>query len=125
MRWARSFELLVEADEADEVFAAAEAEFERLEQIMSRFRSDSELSRLNATVRSTRHRISPRWSSARSRRVERTGGRFDPTIHDALVGAGYDRTFDELPEDTDAAAMPLGLRRRLTVAGRGSRSNPA
>ena len=29
---------------------------------------------------------------------ERTGGRFDPTIHDALVGAGYDRTFDDVPE---------------------------
>ncbi len=24
---------------------------------------------------------------------ERTGGRFDPCVHDALVAAGYDRTF--------------------------------
>jgi FAD:protein FMN transferase len=28
---------------------------------------------------------------------EATGGRFDPTIHDALVEAGYDRTFAEVP----------------------------
>ena len=31
-------ELFLDADEADEAFDAAEAEFERLEQIMSRFR---------------------------------------------------------------------------------------
>ena len=30
---------------------------------------------------------------------ERTGGRFDPTVHDALVAAGYDRTFDEVARD--------------------------
>ena len=41
-----TFELVVEADEAD-AFAEAEAEVERLEQIMSRFRPDSELSSLN------------------------------------------------------------------------------
>jgi thiamine biosynthesis lipoprotein len=28
---------------------------------------------------------------------QKTGGRFDPTVHDAVVAAGYDRTFDELP----------------------------
>ena len=27
---------------------------------------------------------------------QRTGGRFDPTVHDALVAAGYDRTFEEV-----------------------------
>jgi thiamine biosynthesis lipoprotein len=30
---------------------------------------------------------------------ERTSGRFDPTVHDALVLAGYDRSFDLLPAD--------------------------
>ena len=49
---------------------------------------------------------------------ERTGGRFDPTIHDALVGAGYDRTFDELESRhrrrRDAAACGGGV----TVTGR-------
>ena len=40
-------ELVVDAVDADESFAAAEAEFERLEQVMSRFRPSSELSRLN------------------------------------------------------------------------------
>jgi thiamine biosynthesis lipoprotein len=32
---------------------------------------------------------------------ERTGGLFDPTVHDALVAAGYDRTFDEVALDGD------------------------
>ena len=112
------FELVVEADEADEVFAAAEAEVERLEQIMSRFRSDSELSRLNrdGAIDASQDlaEVVERALAAR----ERTGGRFDPTIHDALVGAGYDRTFDELPEDTDAAAMPSACGGGCTVSGR-------
>ena len=30
---------------------------------------------------------------------ESTGGRFDPTVHDAVVAAGYDRSFDRMPED--------------------------
>jgi thiamine biosynthesis lipoprotein len=98
------FELVVEADEADEAFAGAEAEVERLEQIMSRFRPDSELSRLNrdGAIVGSQDLVEVVELALAAR--ERTGGRFDPTIHDALVGAGYDRTFDELEEDTDEAA---------------------
>ena len=40
-------ELFVDAPEADEELAAAEAEFHRLEAILTRFRPESELSRLN------------------------------------------------------------------------------
>ena len=40
-------ELVLESDSAEGAFDAAEAEFERLEQVMSRFRESSELSRLN------------------------------------------------------------------------------
>ncbi|HLK46156.1 MAG TPA: FAD:protein FMN transferase, partial [Acidimicrobiales bacterium] len=47
---------------------------------------------------------------------ERTGGRFDPTVHDAVVGAGYDRTFAEVPEDTPDApeSAPCGGEVELT-----------
>jgi thiamine biosynthesis lipoprotein len=80
-------------------FWTVEAEFRRLEALLSRFRPDSELSALNrlgslvagpdlATV--TRLALDAR---------ERTRGRFDPTVHDALVAAGYDRTFDEIEDD--------------------------
>jgi thiamine biosynthesis lipoprotein len=92
-------ELLVEADGAHEQLAAAEAEFHRLEAILTRFRPDSELSQLNDSgaieagddlLRVTEFALAAR---------EETGGRFDPSVHDAVVAAGYDRTFDELPAD--------------------------
>ena len=68
---------------------------------MSRFRDDSELSRLNRDGRlaAREPRPRPRSSSSRSRPASTTGGLFDPTVHDAVVAAGYDRTFDELPAD--------------------------
>jgi FAD:protein FMN transferase len=89
-------ELLLDAPRGDAALVAAEAEFHRLEKLLSRFRPDSELSRLNAEgsieagpdlVRVVRLSLEAR---------DATNGRFDPTVHDALVAAGYDRTFDEI-----------------------------
>ena len=92
---------------AADAFAAVAAEFERLEQIMSRFRPDSELSRLNRSgacdVSADLAHVVGLALAAR----ERTHGRFDPCVHDALVAAGYDRTFAEVASDgidTHAAA---------------------
>jgi thiamine biosynthesis lipoprotein len=103
-----TIELIVEADDAAAALDAGQAEFERLEQVMSRFRPDSELSRLNAAGRLE---VSQDLAEAIERALEareRTGGRFDPTVHDAVVAAGYDRSFDELARDgeTPAAAAP-------------------
>jgi len=95
-------------ERADGALARAEAEFERLEQVMSRFRDDSELSRLNRCgviteaspdlVRVVRMALEAR---------ETTGGRFDPTVHDAVVAAGYDRTFDSVaPDATEEPITP-------------------
>ena len=78
-------------------FAAARAEFARLEAILSRFRPESELSKLNRAGRLDG--ASPdlvRVTELALEARERTSGRFDPTVHDALVAAGYDRTFDEI-----------------------------
>jgi len=111
-----TIELAVEADDAD--FAGAEAEFERLEQIMSRFRPESELSRLN---RDGSLEASPELTDVVTLALEareRTNGRFDPTVHDALVAAGYDRTFDELPEDGGAAPIPPLCGGGVAVDGR-------
>jgi FAD:protein FMN transferase len=89
---------------ASDLFSAVEAEFERLEALLSRFRPESELSRLNAAgeldagddlVAVTQLALDAR---------ERSGGRFDPTVHDALVAAGYDRSFELVPRD--AAVTP-------------------
>jgi thiamine biosynthesis lipoprotein len=79
-------------------YDAADAEFRRLEVMMTRFRDDSELSRLNrhGTLAASPDlvRVVELALDARAR----TDGRFDPTVHDAVVAAGYDRTFAELTD---------------------------
>jgi thiamine biosynthesis lipoprotein len=102
-------ELLLDATpsaESNLALLAAGDEFERLEALLSRFRPDSELSALNRTgslhagpdlLRLARLAIEAR---------ERTGGRFDPTVHDALVAAGYNRTFAEVAAGDVAVASP-------------------
>ena len=100
-------ELLVDSEDAAGALAAAELEFHRLESLLSRFRPDSELSRLNRDgaldagpdlARVVRLALAAR---------ERTRGRFDPTVHDAVVAAGYDRTFEAVPADVDEEATPM------------------
>ncbi|HEV8460029.1 MAG TPA: FAD:protein FMN transferase [Gaiellaceae bacterium] len=114
-------------------FHAVEAEFERLEALLSRFRPDSELSRLNAAgeldagpdlLAVTRAAVAAR---------ERSQGRFDPTVYDALVAAGYDRSFElvahDIPDrqgppsscggsvDVDGSHITLGRDVRLDLGG--------
>lgn len=109
-----TIELVVEAEGAAHALDAAEAEFERLEQVMSRFREDSELSRLNRDGELEASQDLAEVVALALRVRERTRGCFDPTVHDALVGAGYDRTFDDVPADADeggaAAACGGGVR---------------
>jgi thiamine biosynthesis lipoprotein len=100
-------EVLLDADpgeRAEQALDRAEAEFERLEQVMSRFRDDSELSRLNRDGRidGASHDLARVVALALAAREE-TGGRFDPTVHDAVVAAGYDRTFDAVAPDSPSA----------------------
>ena len=104
---------------ATEAFNAVEAEFERLEQIMSRFRPDSELSQLNRAgaleVSADLAHVIALALAAR----ERTAGRFDPCIHDALVAAGYDRTFAEVaPDGADTAQVEPICGGGVSVDGR-------
>ena len=97
-------ELLVDAEDAGGALDAAASEFHRLEALLSRFRDDSELSQLN------RERVLDagpdllRVIGLALAAREQTDGRFDPTVHDAVVAAGYDRTFDEVPADGGAVA---------------------
>jgi len=132
-------ELLLDApagDRAERALDRAESEFERFEQIMSRFRDDSELSRLNRDGRIEGAspdlvRVLELALAAR----ERTGGRFDPTVHDAVVAAGYDRTFADVPAEApgpapspapcggavrvDGSTIELGPGTRLDLGGIG------
>jgi FAD:protein FMN transferase len=100
-------ELLVRGAVTPERAAAVEDEFERLEQSMSRFRADSELSCLNREGRIVASRPLLEVVTAAVEARERTGGLFDPTVHDALVAAGYDRSF----EDLDGRVAAYGERR--------------
>jgi thiamine biosynthesis lipoprotein len=112
-------ELVTQADDADGELEDAEAEFHRLERLLTRFDACSELSRLNAEGSLE---ASPELCDvvrlALSGRAE-TGGRFDPTVHDALVVAGYDRTFDQVP--ADGPPPPAGPRGGGAVRVRGAR----
>lgn len=90
-------ELLLGAED-DAPLVEAELELRRLERLLSRFLPESELSRLNVAgsleVGSELLELTELALAAR----ERTSGRFDPTVHDALVRAGYDRSFELLDE---------------------------
>ena len=87
--------------------ASVEQEFRRLEGLLTRFDEASELSRLNAAgaIGAGDDLLAVVELALAAR--DRTGGRFDPTVHDALVAAGYDRTFELLVGGPAAAAPPL------------------
>ena len=127
-------ELLLDGSPAGAASALDEAEYEirRLERIFSRFDPDSELSTLNrlGTLEASTE-LAEVVSLALAARTA-TGGRFDPTVHDAVVAAGYDRSFDDLDPDgprvragavcsgpvtvTDSV-ITLGARVRLDLGG--------
>lgn len=68
------------------------------ESLLSRFLSDSEISRLNRGCSSPR-RVAPLTFAAIRAALDAaaaSGGLFDPTVYRALLAAGYDRSFSEL-----------------------------
>jgi len=100
-------ELLLEAEDSS-LLADVEAEFGRLETVLSRFRSDSELSQLNEAGAG---HVGPELLEVIELAIEAraaSGGRFDPTVHDAVVAAGYDRSFELLDNDgAGASSVPV------------------
>ena len=81
-----------------DLLEVAEAEVERLEARWSRFRPDSDVSRLNRSAGQPVEVDADTLDLLDLCRVAaaRTGGAFDPTVLPALLAAGYDRTFTEL-----------------------------
>lgn len=83
----------------------AVAEIDRLETVMSRFDPCSELSQLNrngsATVSNELLEVIDLAVRARTM----TAGRFDPTVREAMIAAGYDRSFEKL-KDTQVRLGP-------------------
>ena len=114
-----TFTFIVDAAAGEDLtasFDAAVADIVRLEARLSRFRPDSELSELNRAghvdagddlLILTRLAVDAR---------DETGGRFDPSVHAAVVAAGYDRPFDELPPNgPDLTGPPAGCGGRVDV----------
>ncbi|HEY7693024.1 MAG TPA: FAD:protein FMN transferase [Gaiellaceae bacterium] len=104
-------ELLLDAVPGAESKAAleeAEQELRRLEGLLSRFLPGSELSALNrlGSLEAGDELLTVTRLALEAR--TRTGGLFDPTVHDALVAAGYDRTFEEVGDGPAGAPRPCG-----------------
>ncbi|MHB8059605.1 MAG: FAD:protein FMN transferase [Gaiellaceae bacterium] len=92
-----TIELLLEAEEgerAQSALLAVQEEFERLEAMLTRFRPSSELSRLNREGRIVAPPDLERVVALALEAREHSGGRFDPTVYDAVAQAGYDRSFE-------------------------------
>jgi thiamine biosynthesis lipoprotein len=77
---------------------AAEREVLRLERLCSRFDPRSALSELNRSGSLVCAELAVLVRTALTAREE-TGGLFDPTVHDAVRAAGYDRTFGDVAPD--------------------------
>ncbi len=88
----------------------ARDEIARIERLASRFTDDSELSRLNACGGMEVSTDLMRLITVALAMRDATSGGFDPTVHDAVAAAGYDRPLDRLPLDGPAPgpAMPVG-----------------
>jgi FAD:protein FMN transferase len=110
-------ELLVDASDAETALDAAEAEFHRLERLLSRFLDDSELSRLNRNGWIDAGPDLLRVVTLALEGRAKSDGRFDPTVHDAVVGAGYDRSFERVARDSVTSAAPAPANGRVDVSG--------
>jgi thiamine biosynthesis lipoprotein len=103
---------------------AVEAELEAIDLACSRFRDDSDLSRLNARSGGAT-RVGPRLLEAIGvalRAAALTGGIVDPTVGHALILAGYDRDFAQIGDapPTLAAAWVAGWRAISVDPARGT-----
>ncbi len=81
-------------------------EVDAMDVACSRFRGDSEISRLDQAQGRTVP-ISPLLAEAVAAALmaaEMTDGAVDPTVGAAMAGLGYDRDFDEVPRDSAAAS---------------------
>jgi thiamine biosynthesis lipoprotein len=100
--------LLLSADTAaaEERLRRARGWFRAWEECLSRFRAESELSRLN---RAGEAAVSPvLWSVLRAalRGARQTGGLVSPCLLTALEAAGYDRSFEHIQPAPFANAAP-------------------
>ncbi len=95
------------AHEAEMALGQVQSLFAEVEATLSRFRPDSDLSKLNRAAGAP-YKASPMLFNAVDlalRAARESEGVFDPTILGALVGAGYDRSFEMLASRDVGAAV--------------------
>jgi len=123
-------EARMESNDADAIRLLANVPhwFEEWEQTLSRFRPDSELSRLNAAAGQGPVSVSSvLWDvlQAALAVARATDGLVTPTILPALREAGYTTSFDHLPKmQPDTATPAPDVIKRAAQAWREIRSNP-
>ncbi|MBK6874663.1 MAG: FAD:protein FMN transferase [Kineosporiaceae bacterium] len=109
--------VVTDADRLGAARADLAARLEALDATCSRFRSDSELVRLDeAGGRPTR--VSPLLADAVAvalNGARRTGGALDPTLGHHMSALGYDRTFSQIA-DTDSSASGTAAQHQLKIA---------
>ena len=96
------------APEAPELLQQIPAWFEQWEQVLSRFRAESELNRLNCSAGWPVQVSQTLWDvfQAVVDAEKASDGLVTAAVLDALIAAGYDRSFDLLPRER--AAAPVG-----------------
>ena len=102
--------VIVGDDRGEPVLARAAELVDDLERRWSRFRADSELCRLNAHA-GVPVVTSPETFDVIALAIEAwraTAGRFDPTLLDELVDAGYDTDFDAVRDRPAVVVEPVG-----------------
>lgn len=89
----------VDTDQPQDVLLEVPEWFASWEDTLSRFKPDSELSRLNRTFDQPVHVSQSLWDVFGTALIaeEETAGLVTPTVLDAVIESGYDRSFDLLP----------------------------
>jgi thiamine biosynthesis lipoprotein len=94
--------------DGDRLLREVPAEVESIEAVLSRFRPESELSHLNQNigewVEVSETLLANVLAAKQGARI--TNGLYHPMLHDALVAAGYDRSFDQIESSESAIAIP-------------------
>lgn len=98
-----------DSDQAPGILAQVPGWFEEWEQALSRFRLDSELSRLNRSGGRPVPVSDTLWQvfQAALDASALTGGLVTPTIAESMLEVGYDRDFDLLAEAQTVAHFPV------------------
>ncbi len=98
--------VVADPDDLDAAVLAVGSELDDIDRTCSRFRADSDVSRVNDAggAWTTVDRLLVEAVEVALRAASITGGLVDPTIGEAMLRIGYDRDFAEIP--TDGPALP-------------------